>query len=85
MYPSFIAMAVSAIIMLYIIIMLVSSNEPALGLVNEANYRKAVVLLLLATGIGIHGLAHATAATDFNFNPIRGQWDYEEDEEEEDE
>ncbi len=73
MYSSYFAQMLSGSLIFYVILMMIfrmNSNT------TESNFNEHVIILLLAIAIGVHGLQHAYAEVNFDFNPLNDRWHY---------
>ena len=74
LYPSFFAMAISGFLILFVIILMVFRiNE-----VDHFNkyFQTYMLLLTLAIAVGVHGIQHAYSEVNYNYNPLKNEWDY---------
>jgi len=35
-----------------------------------------MLLLTLAIAVGVHGIQHAYSEVNYNYNPLKNEWDY---------
>ena len=74
MYPSFIAMGISGFLITGIIIYLIMVSYN--GYTKMGVFEQSIIVIGLATAIGIDGIAHAYAEVYYDFNPLLGKWRY---------
>lgn len=65
--PSFYAHAINGIL-LFIAIVLLYKNYYKISRLEI--YKKIILILILSTVIGIHGLSHQGLEKNYNFNPL---------------
>lgn len=76
MYPSYLAQIFTGLLLLYVIILIIYRfNDPS-GNDLQQHFNEYVVVLLLAIAVGVHGLQHAYAEVNFDFNPLNCRWHY---------
>ena len=72
MYPSYLAQGITGFLILYLVLMMIHrSNEPL-----EQHFHEYVIVSLVCIAIGVHGLQHAYAEVNFDFNPLTNRWHY---------
>jgi hypothetical protein len=74
MKPSLLAMSVSGFLLAVVIAIL--CYDYYMNALKFDTYQRVMVPLVLSIAIGVHGLAHAYAEKNFNYNPLEGKWTY---------
>jgi len=71
MKPSYLALSVSGILIgLFLLILLTNwykNNE-----LDSSTYHTYMLILISSIAVGVHGLGHAYAEVNFNFDPLQG-------------
>lgn len=71
MRPSFIAHAITGILLLVVILLVIFYFND----IKNLSIDKIIgILLLFIIAIGIHGLLHMGEEIYFNYNPLNGNW-----------
>lgn len=66
--PSIVSLFITGMILLFIfVILIINCNY----FIKTTIYHKIVILSLLSTALGIHGLIHLGVEHKYNFNPYR--------------
>lgn len=68
--PSIIASSFSGLLILIAILFSIQKRNEIL----QDSYKSIIILLLIAIGLGIHGLSHYYEEIYFDFNPLVGKW-----------
>lgn len=76
MFPSYFAQMLTGLLIFYVIIMIIFRQYNGSMNMNGADLNEYLIVLLLAIAIGVHGLQHAYAEVNFDFNPINDKWHY---------
>lgn len=66
--PSIVSLFITGMILLFIFVILITNCN---YFIKITIYHKIVILSLLSTALGIHGLIHLGVEDKYNFNPYR--------------
>ena len=72
MYPSYFAQMFTGFLIFYVILMMIYRMNNS----SESHFNEDVIVLLLAIAVGVHGLQHACAEVNFDFDPLNDKWHY---------
>ena len=76
MYPSNFAQMLTGLLIFYVIIMIIYRQYNGSMNMNSSDFNEYMIVLLFAIAIGVHGLLHAYAEINFDFNPLNDKWHY---------
>lgn len=76
MKPSYIALSISGIL-LGVFLFIIIRDMFRKKVYNTDDYQMLILLVVTSIAVGVHGLGHAYAEVNFNFDPLKNnRWVY---------